>query len=190
MEVENNIENLVCLHDIFSSSFKDFLQGEYENIKININERSLCWRLAIILNESIKGTPYYQYYVDTEYNRKQNGKVKTIRNNKDQILNINPDIIIHSRWTHIKQDNLIAIEMKKSNRPEWEKMSDRERLETLTKLSYDNIWSADGENHPEHVCWYILWIYIELNISSENFLIEEYRKWEKINEYTGKLTPL
>ena len=76
-------------------------------------------------------------------------------------------------------DNLIAVEMKKSTRPEDEKLSDKLRLRALTKSSYDDVWSYDGKAHPEHVCGYQLGIYIELDIENENYKIEGYVSGEK-----------
>ena len=67
---------------------------------------------------------YVGYYTDVEYNRNQGGIKtirKTIRGQTEEIIPINCDLILHSRGEDIGQDNLIAIEMKKSNRPASEK---------------------------------------------------------------------
>ena len=74
----------------------------------------------------------------------------------------------------MRQDNLIAIEMKKSNRKESDKQSDRNRLIALTKDSYDGVWSFDGKTLPEHVCRYKLGIYYEINFSKKFILLEYY----------------
>ena len=64
----------------------------------------------------------------------------------------------------------INIEMKKSIRPEAEKISDRKRLRTMTKDSYDGVWSWEGEAHPEHVCGYLLGVYVIVNIARRSCL--------------------
>lgn len=46
---------------------------------------------------------------------------------------ISCDLILHSRGQNIEEDNLIELEMKKADRRESEKKSDRERLEKITQ---------------------------------------------------------
>ena len=175
------------LNNLFKESLNLFLEHELENILNDVNERNLCGRLVIYLNDKIRENNINGYFVDPEYNRKQNGQVKTILDEELNIVSINCDIIVHSRGGNILQDNLIAIEMKKSNRPEEEKISDKKRLRALTKDSYDDIWSADGVTLPEHVCGYILGFFIELNIKTRECLIERYKKGNKINEWLQKI---
>ena len=66
------------------------------------------------------------YYTDVEYNRNR-GNIKTVKKTikgpTEHIINVTCDLIMHSRGKHPEQDNLIAIEMKKSNRPTAEKKS-------------------------------------------------------------------
>ena len=71
--------------------------------------------------------------------------------------------------------------MKKSNRPQSEKNSDRERLMALTKDSYDGVWSYDGKTHPEHVCGYILGFYMEVEQAERKCFFETYHKGQKIS---------
>ena len=52
--------------------------------------------------------------------------------------------LIHICGNNTKCDNLIAIEMKKSDRDNDGKQSDRNGLCALTKDSYDDKWSYDG----------------------------------------------
>lgn len=159
-----------------------FLGSEVENILNDVAERNLCGRLAIYMTDKLRENGITGYFADPEYNRKQNGQVKTILDNEMNVVTIQCDLIIHSRGQNIKQDNLIAIEMKKSNRPNAEKESDRKRLRALTKDSYDDIWSADGVALPEHVCGYILGIYMELDILSRTCLLEFYMRGNKVGE--------
>ena len=172
------------LNKLFINATSTFFQEELDNIMNDVNERNLCGRLAIYLNEAAREQNLEGYYVDPEYNRKQDGRVKTILDENTEVVNINCDIILHSRGKNPAQDNLIAIEMKKSNRPQEEKDSDRMRLRALTKESYDNIWSYDGVTLPEHVCGYIVGYYMEINIKTKICLFELYQKGNKVKEWT------
>ncbi|MCG6191484.1 hypothetical protein [Maribellus maritimus] len=172
------------LHQIFESSTDIFFVDELDNILNNVNERNLCGRLAIYMENLVKQNKISGYYADPEYNRKQNGQVKTILDDEMNVVSINCDIILHSRGKIVAQDNLIAIEMKKSNRPEEEKLSDKKRLRALTKDSYDDIWSFDGVTLPEHVCGYILGFYMEIDIKARSCLIECYQKGAKTHDWT------
>lgn len=171
------------MNRIFNESNDLFLVREIDNILNDVNERNLCGRLAIYLNDKLKEYDIKGYFVDQEYNRKQNGQIKTILDDEFNVITINCDIIIHSRGQNIQKDNLIAIEMKKYNRPELEKDNDRKRLRALTKDRYDDIWSNDGITLPEHVCGYSLGFYIELNIKTRICLIEQYIKGKKSSEW-------
>jgi hypothetical protein len=84
---------------------------------------------------------------------------------------------------HPEQDNLIAVEMKKSSRPRREKEADRERLIALTADSFDNIWSFDGHTLPEHVCRYVLGVYYEIDLLKQKIKVEYYHKGEIIESY-------
>lgn len=76
--------------------------------------------------------------------------------------------------------------MKRSERPEEEKVSDRARLRTLTKSSFDDVWSFDGETHPEHVCGYELGYFIELNLDENSYIAQKFRAGEFVGEFGGK----
>lgn len=169
---------------IFQEAKDTFFVEERENILSDIAERNLCGRLSIYLTCKLKEHNLTGYYADTEYNRKQGGKVKTILDDEFNIITIQSDLIVHSRGNLIDQDNLIAIEMKKSARPESEKIADRKRLRAMTKISYDGVWSADGETHPKHVCGYNLGVYIILDITAQTYTLEFYRLGEQINSTT------
>lgn len=184
LSVTNKFPMTNTLDTLFKTANATFFVEELENIMNDVNERNLCGRLAIYLNEETREHKLDGYYVDPEYNRKQDGKVKTILDDNYEVVNINCDIILHSRGKIVAQDNLIAVEMKKSNRSEAEKNSDRMRLRALTKESYDDIWSADGFTLPEHVCGYLLGYYMEINIKTRKCLFELYQKGQKVNEWT------
>lgn len=146
--------------DLFERANSLFVENDRDLFVSNINERTLCGALMLHLRNLIRNDPsYIGYYTDVEYNRNQ-GKIKTLVQRDTfpelKILRINCDLILHSRGRHPEQDNLIAVEMKKSSRPEREKESDRDRLIALTADSFDNIWAFDGHSLPEHVCRYVL----------------------------------
>ena len=176
------MQDIGVLHNMCSSSLDEFLSVERNNISSGVSERNLCARFSIILERIAKEYGFHGYYADTEYNRKQNEKVKTILDDDYKVVNVTCDLILHSRGEVINRDNLIAIEMKKSTRPEKEKHSDRERLRTLTKSSYDGVWSFDGETHPEHVCGYEMGIFVELDIENGFCLVQRFEKGDFVNQ--------
>ncbi|WP_028595333.1 hypothetical protein [Paenibacillus assamensis] len=172
---------------IFEKANRNFLQSDCELLISKVSERTLCGALMIHLHEIIKGSEFHEYKIDVEYNRNKNGKVKTyvktITGPNDIFVKINCDLIVHSRGSKIDQDNLIAIEMKKSNRKQEEKDSDRSRLIALTKDSYDGIWPGDGKTLPEHVCRYGLGVFYEIDYKDRVILIEYYKKGNKFKGY-------
>ena len=167
---------------VFEDAFKIFLEKEGENILNDVAERNLCARLSFYIETILSKNGLDNYFSDPEYNRKQNGKVKTILDSEMHVIPIQCDIVVHTRGKEVQYDNLIAIEMKKAHRPRLEKTNDQNRLRALTKDSYDGVWSADGETHPEHVCGYALGVYIEINLNQKTSLLEYYQKGEKVSE--------
>lgn len=103
--------------------------------------------------------------------------VKAIINNEMKIVTINCDLIVHSRGQNRKQDNLIAIEMKKSTNRKKRK-EDRERLEYMTKNSYYN--EIHYEELPRYICRYAIGIFYDINIKKQQVNLEYYED--------GKLT--
>ena len=170
------------LEKLFNMALEEFFTREARNIHSGVSERNLCGRLSLPLERVSKEYGLKGYYADTEYNRKQDGLVKTILDDNYQIINITCDLILHSRGENMAKDNLIAIEMKKSERPEEEKTSDRARLRTLTKSSFDGIWSYDGRTHPEHVCGYELGYFIEIYRGNSTYIVQKFQKGELVNE--------
>lgn len=169
---------------LFETANNSFLNGDYELFESGVAERTLCGSLQKHINNIICGNNYYfDYYTDVEYNR-NNGKLKTILNDDLNPINIQCDLILHSRGHHPEQDNLIVIEMKKSTRSAADKVRDRNRLRALTKDSFNDVWSFDGKTLPEHVCRYVLGVYYEINYARKTILIEYYAKGDIIKEYT------
>lgn len=140
----------------------------------------------IHIHDTIKEDDSYAgYYTDVEYNRNRGGIKtirKTIRGQHEEIITINCDLILHSRGGNVEQDNLIAIEMKKSTRRPEEKQADRERLMALTKDSFDDVW-AWNHNLPEHVCRYTLGVYYEINYRRREIEVEYYHRGELVRSY-------
>ncbi len=160
---------------IFERASKSFLREQERFILSDVSERSLCGELMKYLTNEIRKTAFSSYHVDVEYNR-NDGKLKTIKNSEEKVINITCDIIVHSRGESIEKDNLIAIEMKKSTQSEKEKNKDKDRLIALTKDTFDDTWSYDGETFPDHVCRYMLGVYYEINIELRIVEIEYYMK--------------
>jgi hypothetical protein len=143
--------NPELIREVFERSIDLFFQHEVQEVLEGVNERNNCGRMSIYLQQVAYQYGLANYFADTEYNRKQNGAVKTILDGQMKIVPINCDLLLHSRGNIVGEDNLIAVEVKKRDAPKDEKEKDRDRLRALTKASYDDIWSNDGVALPEHV---------------------------------------
>lgn len=175
---------------LFENANRVFLQAEQSLFNTEVSERTLCGALMLHIHDIIKDNDSYTgYYTDVEYNRNQGG-IKTIRKTiqdiHEEIIPINCDLILHSRGEIVEQDNLIAIEMKKSNASAREKQKDRERLIALTKDSFNDVWAWDN-NFPEHVCRYVLGVYYEINYRRNLISFEYYRKGSLVKKYTLRI---
>lgn len=164
----------VLIQHVFEQSLTQFFANEVDAILSKVSERNNCGRLAIYLDYAAKENGLNSYYADTEWNRKQNGKIKTILDGEYKVISITCDLILHSRGKIVGADNLIAIEMKKSDRPKREKQKDEDRLRALTKA-----WSLNSTELPEHVCGYVLGAYIEINADTRTSFIEFYSSGSK-----------
>lgn len=147
------------MYSLFQNAFRCFLDKDAASIRNNISERNLCGRLAMQLENLLPSYHLEGYYADPEYNRKQEGQIKTIVSNDMVVIKVTCDLIVHSRGEK-GRDNLIAIEMAKPDKTDEQIHSDRLRLMALTKKSFDYVWSYDGVTHPEHVCGYLLGAFI------------------------------
>jgi hypothetical protein len=169
------LEELINLFE--DANERMIIQDKYLFIS-KVSERTLCGALMLHLHELIKETKYKDYHVDVEYNRNKGSKLqtfkKTIRKLDNSIININCDLIVHSRGNDIRQDNLIAIEMKKSSRSKKEKDSDRERLIALTKDNYNDLRPFDRKTLPEDVCGYKLGVFYEINYRKQRIILQYY----------------
>lgn len=172
----------LILKSIFNKSNFAFLTTDTTLLDTDVSERTLCGALKSHLEKELSIAKIEGYYVDVEYNR-NGGQVKTILHENLEVVSIQCDLIVHSRGTNIKQDNLIAIEMKKSYRDQSSKDQDRMRLRALTKSTYDNdIWAYDGKSFPECVCRYILGIFYEIDRDNRKIYLEFYRNGKLISK--------
>ena len=163
-----------------------FLKQDIDLFDSKVAERALCGALMNHFNNlMVKHGGYDGYFTDVEYNRNR-GNIKTvkktIKGQRDQIISVTCDLIMHSRGKNIAQDNLIAIGMKKSNASAEEKQSDKERLMALTKDTFDDVWSFDGTTLPQHVCRYIIGIYYEINFTTRKIYLEYYKQGEFVEK--------
>ncbi len=178
----DNEESYQTLKAIFNKANRIFLKNDRALFDDGVAERTLCGALKSHLEKELTLAEIEGYYVDVEYNRNY-GQVKTILDDNFEVVSIQCDLIVHSRGNNIKQDNLLAIEMKKSYRDQGSKDSDRMRLRALTKSTYDNdIWSYDGKSFPVRVCRYILGVFYEVDHTNQVIYLEYYRNGEMISK--------
>lgn len=160
----------------FEDALNAFLKAEGNTLLTGVSERNTCGRLAIYLERQAQNDGFHGYYADVEYNRKQGRKVKTIINEENEVIQITPDLIVHTRGERLPpDDNLIAIEVKKSSRPEREKQDDKNRLVAMTRNPFEEVWPLDN-GHPEHVCGYAVGVYIEIDTAQRHLSLEFYKK--------------
>lgn len=182
------MHNVDDITELFEKANSKLLLKDKSLFSSNVNERTICGALAAHLYDLIKNNKsYHNYYADVEYNR-NDGKIKAIIDENLKIIPINCDLIVHSRGENPEQDNLLAIEMKKSNRPEREKLKDKNRLIALTRKPYEGVWVYDGSVFPEYVCDYVLGVYYEINIRANFIMIEYYHQGKMIFQYTKYLS--
>lgn len=167
---------------IFDDALRRFLDREGHSLLNDVSERSTCARLAHFIELQLECDGVTGYYADIEYNRKQRGKVKTIIDGDLKIVSITADLIVHSRGEMLApQDNLIAVEAKKSSRVRAEKDEDIARLIALTKEPYNGVWNWE-DGHPEHVCGYSVGIFLEIRRERRELFAEYYKRGIKTKE--------
>lgn len=172
------------LKQVFQESLEEFFITETNLIKSGVAERCLCTRFAMILETKAKAKGFVNYFADTEYNRNL-GKVKTILDDENTEISITCDLILHSRGKQKDQDNLIAIEMKKSSRPIYEETNDCNRLRVMTKLNYDDIYVTSGSFDSSHVCGYKVGYFLWIDSKKRNYRVREFSVGTEIRECSG-----
>ena len=162
---------------LFEAANQSLLTCDKELFENQVSERTLCGALMLHFHNCMQNdsSKWNGYHADVEYNRNK-GSIRGFKTiySSGSVIRINCDLIIHSRGHITEQDNLIAIEVKKSTRHPAEKNKDRERLIALTSAPSDNAYIR----LPEHVCGYTLGVYYEINYSHHRILIEYYRHGE------------
>ncbi|MFA7689038.1 MAG: hypothetical protein WCX96_03010 [Bacilli bacterium] len=147
------------------------IKEDKDLFEIDVNERTLCHRLALYLECKFK-----DYNIDCEYNRNGDRDPKKIFfNNLKKSLNkhiekekdndtvaktVYPDIIIHKRKI---KDNLLAIEVKKDS-------NNNDRAYDLKKL----------EGYKREF-GYKYTVFLQINVGKEYENIEDYYEIEFIN---------
>lgn len=178
------------LKRIFEKSNESLIKNDSELFVAGVNERTLCGALKTHIERNLSTSEFNMYNVDVEYNRNRNGTIKTCckfyDNGFPTPVKINCDLIVHSRGKIVAQDNLIAIEMKKSTQSKKSKNEDRLRLSALTKDSYDDVWSFDGKTLPEHVCRFKIGVYYEINIMNRQIYLEYFYKGNIVEHHVVK----
>ena len=165
--IEYNFKTYEELVLLFERANRAFLKLNQDLLYSEVSERALCGALMIqIYNLILKDGSFYGYHVDVEYNRNKGG-LKTIcevtnelGRNRYEITRITCDLILHSRGKNKKQDNLIALEMKKSNANIKNKNSDWtivNKKDTIFKYIF---WERlDSLPIPES-CFHFVWCQI------------------------------
>jgi len=108
----------------------------------NLNERSITHKLAEYLQQQ-----FHEYHVDCEYNRIKNENmdqqyitkilnlpIENLKSDDTEAKTVYPDIIVHKRGTN--DDNLLAIEVKKSTNRSTREFDFRKLLAFKTQLKY------------------------------------------------------
>lgn len=169
---------------LFERANERFLKADAQLFYDEVSERTLCGALMLHLYDVAKGIRGLgDYHVDVEYNKNGRNR-KTIydpsRAPGERVVPVQCDLILHSRGRVIDQDNLIAVEMKKSYRPKVDRDKDRERLMALTRITYDGAPEEDV-GLPQNVCRYALGVYYEINYRRRRVFIEYYKSGTRLN---------
>jgi hypothetical protein len=178
-ETSPPIELRDTLREIFDCTLDEFLRDEASNISNGVSEQNLCGRLAMILERNAHAAGLWLYRADAEYNRNFGGAIKTIINEKWEVVPIRCDLILHSRGAVVEKDNLIAVEMKRASHSADATQRDRERLRAMTRETYDNNWFPGSGQLPEHICGYELGYLLIVHQARRSIRVEEYADGEK-----------
>lgn len=135
-EIEKIDKMKRVLKDLVKKSVEELYRKDLNLISQDQSERSICARLAFILQEALYVNEINGFYSDVEIKRLdkdhiENRKSTRITNKKKIEPKIYCDILVHSRREVAIVDNLIAIEMKVYGNSNIK--SDLKRLIELTK---------------------------------------------------------
>lgn len=158
MKVKNSIEKL-------RENDSLLLQNE-------ANEVSLSSTLFVYLKNEFK-----DWDVDCEYNRRYDGNRKKLdvsRDEKKDISKVKPDIIVHSRETN---DNLLVIEVKKSNNTMKEILFDEKKLIKFT--------SKNDKKVPYIEYGYAFGLSLIFKVGEDQYMDYPTLKWYKDGKRLG-----
>lgn len=167
------------LRNLFRAALQCFAELERSNIASGVSERSLCARLAMVLEPMALEHGLHGYFADVEYNRGRGDRVKAIIDAQYRVLSVTCDLILHARGGR-EPDNLIAVEMKRYSHRQEDKDSDRERLRALTGAARELMDYRTGRS-VEHVSGYALGYFVEL-LRGGRFRIEEYEGGVQVDD--------
>lgn len=144
----NIIENAKnAIIDLVEKSIDFLYCNDYSLIFAKQSERSVCARLAFILQNALKLNNITNYFVDVEYvlfKKKHSSRDKRNGTYEDEGKGY-CDLLIHSRGRNKYANFLLAIEMKVHNNNNM--VSDVDRLNKLTTpwpIPYDNNRACDS----------------------------------------------
>lgn len=163
--VEIFLQALCYVHESHSSLFED-----------KVNERDVCSHLLSFIERSKENTWFANYFVDVEYNRMLGGGPKIIFDEKNgRDITIIPDLVIHGRGRIDGHENLLCVEIKKSNAPSSEKEDDLLRLSFLTKRE------IHLPRNTNYVYGYLVGIYYEYNDSNQRSKLEIFKNGRAVH---------
>lgn len=145
-----NTEKMALL-DLVKIAITCFNMNERYSLENDLSERCICAKFAAYLQEIIRTSEYKDYIVDVEYNRGTKEKDHGPRLLTNSHSPITVDLIVHKRGHDTnsyplpvsenikKHNNLICIEMKKSNNCHGKNSIDKDktRLFELTCCNKD-----------------------------------------------------
>lgn len=164
-------ENTKLALKIFYSANKLFIKDNIRNIELGVSEVTLQGDFSQAFKEVLKEMKIHNYYSDINYNKNQHF-TKCIINEKMEYFDIFCDLIIHSRGENKKQDNLLAIEMKKKENRK-DRFKDKKRLEIMTSDSYVDEILFD--ELPLYICRYALGIFYDLDTKRRQIKLDFYQ---------------
>lgn len=152
-------------------------ETDYENIKLDVTEQNVCARLALHLENLMREYDnshtrkmFKKYYVDVEYNRmvdlngkKQKKSIIYPSGIKETII---CDLLVHSRGKVKQQENLLALEMKKTKNED-SVDTDQERLMCL-------ILPAPNDSQCKSMYNTLLGVFLEYDENECNMICYEY----------------
>ncbi len=172
---------------LFEESNERFINNNQELFMYRVSERTLCGALMLELYKSLIENGFGDYYVDVEYNRHLGNDLKIFRKDiatSESFKGIYTDLIVHSRGKKTECDNLIALEMKKSNSKKEYKDNDKKRLAALTTMP--GVYDFQSQKSNQYVFGYEYGIYYEINFNKGEVFTQYYKEGEEfggINRY-------